>query len=130
MQIKSELRVVEQRCCADLTGGSVVAMTALIGLWRMSPPTSCRKTTPLPPMGANQSSAVAGAAELSILCDLQGGGVARRQAVPLGRHSVALLQLGQRRHQASVGSVQTRDTLLLQQTKSASFFFKKKVTHH
>lgn len=95
-------------------------MTALIGLWRMSPPTSCRETTPLPPAVANQSSAVARAPELSVLSDLQGGGVARRQAIPLRCHSVALLQLGQRRHQASVGSIQTGDALLLQQTGSAS----------
>lgn len=100
----------------------MVFMTALIGLRRMSPPTSCRKTTPPPPARANQSSAVAGAAELSVLSDLQGGGVARRQAVPLGRHSVALLQLGQRRHQASVGGIQAADALLLQRTTSASFF--------
>lgn len=76
---------------------------------------------PLLPAGANQSSAVPGAAELSVLSDLQGRRVARRQTIPLGRHGITFLQLGQRRHQASVGSVQTGDALLLQQTESVPF---------
>lgn len=44
------------------------------------------------------SSAAIGVPELSVLSNLQGGGVARRQAVPLRRCCVTLLQLSQRRH--------------------------------
>lgn len=56
---------------------------------------------------------VAAVPELSVLGDLQFGGVGGRDAVA-GLHAVALLQLRQGAHQTGVGGVQRRDTLLLQ----------------
>ena len=55
---------------------------------------------------------VAAVPELSVLRDLQFGGVGGRDAVA-GLHAVALLQLRQGAHQTGVGGVQRRDALLL-----------------
>lgn len=59
------------------------------------------------------SLAVAAVPELSVLRDLELGGVGGGDAVA-GLHAVALLQLGQSAHQAGVGRVQRGDALLLQ----------------
>lgn len=60
----------------------------------------------------NRSLAVAAVPELSVLSDLQLGGVGGGDAVAT-LHAVALLQLGQGAHQTGVGCVQRCDTLLL-----------------
>lgn len=56
--------------------------------------------------------AIAAVPKLSIFSNLQFGGVGGGDAVP-GLHAVALLQLRQSTHQASVGCIQGRDALLL-----------------
>lgn len=57
--------------------------------------------------------AVAAVPELSVLRDLQFGGVGGGDAVA-GLHAVALLQLGQSAHQTGIGCVQGCYALLLQ----------------
>lgn len=59
------------------------------------------------------SLAVAAVPELSVLSDLELGGIGRGYAIT-GLHAVTLLQLGQGTHQTGVGRVQRRYTFLLQ----------------
>lgn len=56
--------------------------------------------------------AIAAVPKLSIFSNLQFGGVGGGDAVP-GLHAVALLQLRQSTHQASVGCIQGCNALLL-----------------
>lgn len=58
------------------------------------------------------ASAVAAVPKLSVLGDLQLGGVGGGDAVA-GLHAVTLLQLAERAHETSVGGIQRRYALLL-----------------